>query len=264
MMPLSTPPFSVGDVVRVRAAVAPMLGEARISATVVSQQTAGHCVTLLERAQEWWRVRGDDAYEGWMHRGYLEPASGDEADWPVTTGAIVKRADGLVRAMPYGARVAPDSMVLEGNAYDEDDRRRAFPANANALARSAARHFVGASYLWGGITPWGVDCSGFVQAIAGMHGIRLPRDAWQQAGVGETVQSGALQRDAVVAGDLLFFSDREDQRITHVAMALGETRFVHSAVGRGGVTVEQLESPDEYLRKLVSQFVRAQRVAANE
>jgi cell wall-associated NlpC family hydrolase len=268
MTPIRLHEFAVSQAARVRAAVAPMMSEARISATQTSQQTSGHVVTLLESRGDWWHVRSEDGYEGWMHRGYLEPASGDERDWPVTTGAIVRRADGLVRPLPFGARVAPDSMVLSGESHDDDDRLRHYPAHATAIAHTAESMFPGAPYLWGGVTPWGCDCSGFVQAVFAMHGVALPRDAWQQASAGEAVVLDDVRDDARTAAvlhesDLLFFSDREDRRITHVALWLRGVRFVHSSVSRGGVTVEQLAgaaAPDAYVETLRRQFVSARRV----
>lgn len=102
--------------------------------------------------------------------------------------------------------------------------------NGAAIAASAAALFSGASYLWGGVTPWGVDCSGLMQRIALLHGVTLPRDAWQQA-----LATDAVTEDAAAAhapSDLLFFSDRDDRRVTHVGMALGDGRMVHSALTR--------------------------------
>lgn len=262
MSPTRLHDFQVGDSARVRAAVAPMMTEARISASLSSQLTSGHVVMLREQRGEWWLVRGEDDYDGWMHRGYLEPCTGDEADWPLTTGAIVRRADGLARALPFGARVAPDSMVLTGDAHDDDERARQFPPYADAVAHSAEALFVGASYLWGGVTPWGCDCSGFVQSVAAMHSIALPRDAWQQAEAGDPVDASSLDSDLLRPADLLFFSDRDDRRITHVAWYLAGGRFVHSAVSRGGVTVESLRVEDAYVDRLREQFLLARRIVS--
>ena len=103
--------------------------------------------------------------------------------------------------------------------------------------RSARSLFSGTSYQWGGVTPWGVDCSGFVQRIFALHGVPLRRDAWQQAD--DTV----LVSDDVTAehapGDLLFFSDRDDKRITHVGIGTGDGGMIHSSLARGGVYAEQ-------------------------
>jgi cell wall-associated NlpC family hydrolase len=66
--------------------------------------------------------------------------------------------------------------------------------------------------------------------------------------------------EAVRAGDLLFFSDRDDRHVTHVAVVLEADRLVHSALGRGGVSVELLTGDDAYVRRLLSQRVAARRI----
>jgi hypothetical protein len=60
---------------------------------------------------------------------------------------------------------------------------------------------------------------------------------------------------------LLFFSDRPDAHVTHVAIALGDRRIVHLALGRGGYAVEQLDADsDDYVRKLRTRFLFARSV----
>jgi cell wall-associated NlpC family hydrolase len=138
------------------------------------------------------------------------------------------------------------------------DRAARFPATAAAIAGSGATLFTGTSYLWGGVTPWGADCSGFVQAVFALHGVPLPRDAWQQALEGDAVSEDASE---LRPADLLFFTDREDRRITHVGLALGDARMAHVALGRGGFAVEQLgDAADPYVARLVGQRCAARRI----
>jgi cell wall-associated NlpC family hydrolase len=91
-----------------------------------------------------------------------------------------------------------------------------------------------------------------------LHGIQLRRDAWQQAEQGAAADHDMMHSRA---GDLLFFSDRVDGHITHVAMALGSKRIVHLALGRGGYAIERLDDErDPYVAKLRDRFVKARRV----
>lgn len=242
----------------VRSAVAPLLDEPRIAAPLTSQLLSGDVLTVMDRRGDWLQVRGPDAYEGWTHVGYVMSCSGDEDTWRVSLGCQVREASGHVRELPLGARIEPRATVVHGAAIDAVNRATAFPLDATAIAQSAATRYSGASYLWGGVTPWGCDCSGFVQRLFGLHGVSLPRDARQQVLEGRPTLADASGDHA--PGDLLFFSDREDQRITHVGVALGAHRMVHSAVMRGGIAIEQLLSDDPYVARLRTQCLAVRRV----
>ena len=246
----------------VRSPVAPLFDEPRVSSVQISQLLAGHHVELLEERDGWCCVRGLDQYEGWMHRGYLHAngaAYRPDGMHParMSLGCVVLR-HGTRHALPLRAYLAADDQLVSGEAVAVADVPHRFPGEASAITRTARRFFEGTSYLWGGVTPWGADCSGLVQTTFALHGVALPRDAWQQASVGRPVDTDP--RDAH-EGDLLFFSDRDDRHITHVAIALGEAGIVHLALGRGGFGVERLDdAKDPYVAGLVERFAGARRV----
>lgn len=251
----------------VRSAIAPMHGEPRVSSAQVSQALAGHMVDLLEEADEWCRVRAADGYEGWIHEGYLvrfpsAPSAVAQARRDFTPlfslGCVTVDDDDRRRALPLGALLTRHERPATGHAVPLDELPQLFPRTSDALCRSAKTLFVGASYQWGGLTPWGADCSGFTQAIFGLHGIQLPRDAWQQALIGNDARSDPTSAQAA---DLLFFSDRPDHRITHVGIGLGHGRMAHVALGRGGFAVDNFHDPsDGYVGKLRTRYVGARRV----
>lgn len=247
---------------RVRPPIAPMYAEPSVTSAQLSQRVAGQDVELLEEQDDWFLVRGEDAYEGWVHRGFLSPAPsagarGSAQMKRISLGCVVGNPSGSRRSLPLGARLSPEETVKSGDVVNETELQTRFPMTAVAITRSAQEFFQGAPYLWGGITPWGADCSGLVQTIYGLHGVKLPRDAWQQLEVGR--DAGDL--DELETADLAFFTDRDDRRATHVAIALGENRLVHLALGRGGFATENLgDTRDAYVQKLRERFLRARRV----
>ncbi|MEX2179169.1 MAG: NlpC/P60 family protein [Gemmatimonadaceae bacterium] len=246
----------------VRAPVAPMYADPMLTSIQISQRLSGHVVDLLDADDDWFLARGADAYQGWIHRGFLSPvpAAGARRSSQiarVSLGCVTAIPNGGRRALPLGAYLSPSEVVKSGDAIDHPALPMRFPRAAIAITRSAQDFFQGTSYLWGGITPWGADCSGFVQTIFAMHGIQLPRDAWQQSGTGD--EAGGL--NDLEAADLAFFSDRDDKLVTHVAIALGSGRLAHLALGRGGFAVETLgDRKDRYVAKLRERFLGARRV----
>ncbi len=256
----ATDPETLG-LKRVTVAVAPLLGEPRAAATMTSQYLYGQQLALLEQRGDWNRVRGGDAYEGWMHAGYLADAEAGSVATAVSLGCVVRDASSGRRALPLGALVDDVDSLIEGELVSIADTGEHFPMEGSAIAGTAIRFFEGTSYLWGGVTPWGADCSGLVQTVFGLHGIALPRDAGDQAlcGVETSPEAGAL-----AAADLLFFSDRDDGRITHVAIALGHGRIVHLALGRGGYAIETLSGEtDAYAVALRGRIRFARRVVGS-
>jgi gamma-D-glutamyl-L-lysine dipeptidyl-peptidase len=244
----------------VRAPVAPLHAEPKASSEQVSQSVAGHLATVLEVRGSWRRVRLGDGYEGWMHEGYLESGalSAEESRaWNASAryslGCTVVDAESDVeRVLPLGARIRSDATIVDGGALDAQEVRRRYPPGRMEICASAARWFSSAPYQWGGITPWGADCSGMIQTVFRLHSVALPRDARQQAELGTALD---LDPAAWRAGDLLFFSDRTDGRITHVALVSSLRALMHVAIGRGGFAVEHIDNAsDPYTVALMSRL----------
>ena len=112
------------------------------------------------------------------------------------------------------------------------------PVSPGALHQSAApvrgqqivntaKQYIGVPYVWGGSTPAGFDCSGFVQYVFQLHGIPLPRTSRQQWTAGKSIATSQLQ-----PGDLVFFNT-SGSGVSHLGIWVGDGQFIHASSSRG-------------------------------
>lgn len=137
----------------------------------------------------------------------------------------------------------------EKNNASGDEKKSTKKADTDELLASATS-FLGLAYRFGGTTPAGFDCSGFMQYIfKKTYAINLPRTSAAQATVGTPVRREDLQ-----AGDLVFFRT-SGSRISHVGMYVGNNRFIHSP--RTGKSIEITSLSNKYWN---SKYATARRV----
>ena len=115
---------------------------------------------------------------------------------------------------------------------DFDFELQAAPLPASTSLWENALDYLNTSYLWGGKSMFGIDCSGFTQAVFRLQGINLPRDAYEQEELGEAIDFEEAQ-----LGDLAFFTNK-DEKVIHVGI-LGENHTIIHASGR--VRIDELK-----------------------
>ncbi len=227
----------------IRVPAAPVRRKARHQAEMVNQLLFGEPVRILkEKKGNWFKVCGlHDQYEGWLTGHMLEQVGEEEARRPVEFLAAdafnrilldgqpmwIPAASYLPQLSGKEGRLGSISYQWEGQVI----KRPAEEYSADAL-RAIALSWLNAPYCWGGRTMMGVDCSGFVQIVFRMLGFDLPRDAWQQAQEGKTVDK---LRHAQT-GDLAFFDDKDE--IVHVGILLSPEQIIHAA---GRVRIDTID-----------------------
>ena len=134
------------------------------------------------------------------------------------------KADGLIGPVTYSALLGkemPD--ITHGASY-----------LANSIV-SLSMNYIGVPYVFGGTSPYGFDCSGYVQYVFANAGISIPRTADVQYDFGTPISTTDL-----VSGDLVFFSTYT-YGASHVGIYLGDNKFIHASSSRG-VTIDSLGS----------------------
>lgn len=220
-----------------RIAVAPLRADASDKAEIVSQLLFGEHVEIVQQGERWWLVQnGYDGYEGWIDFRQLALISQQQFVKmhdcsqlaPLSFNNVLTAADGSLYHLSPASNLpyledgycftGTEKFKLNFNAYD--NRNVDFHGNIE----ETAKFFQNIPYLWGGRHLFGLDCSGFVQTVFKMLGIKLNRDASQQAEQGELV--GFLAE--CKAGDVAFF-DNDEGRITHVGIMLSPNEIIHSS-----------------------------------
>ncbi|HEY0896250.1 MAG TPA: C40 family peptidase [Sphingobacteriaceae bacterium] len=239
-----------------RLSAIPLRAEPSDRSEMVSQLLFGDHVEILEREEKWCRVRMDyDDYEGWLDPKQLaEISEAEYREFGNSTDILGLQPCHRARHEQTGEalHLMPGSTLpgyrhpvfgageirlrLEGEALKQ--RRESFDREVEAVSR----FYLNAPYLWGGKTPFGIDCSGLTQIVYKQFGIRLQRDASQQALQGELV---AFLQEART-GDLAFF-DNDEGRITHVGIMIGNAEVVHAS---GRVRIDSIDDQGIFNREL--------------
>lgn len=115
---------------------------------------------------------------------------------------------------------------------------------------SDAHNYIGSRYVYGTSGPNTFDCSGFTSYLYKQYGVSLPRTSTSQGTVGRYVDKNSL-----VEGDIVCFSNRSDRKINHVGIYVGDGNFIHASTSVRGVVMDSL-----YSNYYVNHYVTARRV----
>lgn len=223
----------------------PMRFEPSDRSEMVNQILFGESMDILDANEKWYMVRlHHDQYEGWVDKKQIAllPENYDTPELNTVTAPllVVQNQSGGFNFIPAGSRihVAAQSIQAGGTTFMVSDQE---VKNAIAPAEIAlgAMIFLDTPYLWGGRTLMGIDCSGFTQLVYRMAGHFIPRDAHQQATIGQDI---AFLEEAQT-GDLAFF-DNAEGKITHVGIVISQKEGSFKSIihASGKVRMDQLDN----------------------
>lgn len=176
-----------------------------------------------------------DNYECWIDRGlHTEISVSEFENWNKTATEtttelftqITNETTGITYPILRGASYPQEKFQIEGNTFSLVAKNNDATASQSPLQklRTYVTSYLNVPYLWGGKSPFGLDCSGFTQIIFKQLGIKIPRDSYQQAEIGTEVPFVSEAR----TGDLAFFENAEG-RIIHVGIVLEEGLIIHAS-----------------------------------
>ena len=222
--------------------IVPIRLESSDTAEMVTQALYGDFFKVLEQRKKWSRIRfSSDNYEGWIdNKQYLEI---EESDYLELSGLDIKLSKDLIEfvtdasnniyPIPVGSNL--NGLKLLNHKFDGSILSS---TNEKSEIVKTAFVFLNAPYLWGGKTPFGIDCSGFTQMVYKLNGYKLLRDASQQASQGEALSF----IEESEPGDLAFFDNVEGQ-ITHVGIIMEDNYIIHA---HGKVRIDRLDHSGIY------------------
>lgn len=223
-------------------AVIPLRAESSDRSEIVSQILFGEHFEILEKNNQWYRVKLHyDNYEGWIDSKQCQIIS-ERNYHDLSNEAIILNADlvefvtnpkSSLLAIPLGASLS----FLSHNDINKDgyefEGLKAVGIKPKSNIIQSAFMYLNAPYLWGGKTPFGIDCSGFTQMVYKLCGYKLLRDASQQATQGDALSF----IEESEPGDLAFF-DNEEGKIIHVGIIMENNYIIHAS---GKVRIDRLD-----------------------
>jgi hypothetical protein len=223
-------------------AIIPLRFEPSDRSEIVSQVLFGEHFEILEQLKQWSRIKMQyDDYEGWIDSKQLQLISESSFN-QLSKDAIILNADlieyttapnNLLIPIPLGSSVSfLNYNDINTSNFDFEGTKISGIKPKECLINTAFL-YLNAPYLWGGKTPFGIDCSGFTQMVYKLNGYKLLRDASQQATQGEALSF----IEESEPGDLAFF-DNEDGNITHVGIIMEDNYIIHAS---GKVRIDRLD-----------------------
>lgn len=209
---------------------------------MLSQILFGEKYRIVDHVGHWHKIETIfDNYSGWIdsdHQQFTED-NGDSVGHVLNRSLLCFRSDRTKVVLEAGCEVyLPDfeskTFFTGNNKYTTIPDFNPQYFKGNESIPDTALRFINTPYIWGGRIPSGIDCSGFVQLVYKIHGIKIPRDSCQQVNAGENISFLHESK----AGDLVFF-DNEIGQVSHVGMILSGGLVIHAS---GRVRIDSIDN----------------------
>jgi cell wall-associated NlpC family hydrolase len=237
--------------------VADLRSEPDFRSERLNQALLGDEVKLLEKNKEWTFVQLCDGYKGWVQSNQLLEIGHLKEFTHIVKGEIVNvykepntNSERLTKVV-FNTKLIVHKFqknfacieLFSGYGWVDSNELIGMKEqcvlsqnNVGEMIRMAKK-FIGVPYLWGGKTPFGFDCSGFVQTLFDYFLVKIPRDTNDQIKIGKEVED-------LLQGDLVFFP-------RHVGICCEDNEFIHSSLSNGSVAVDNLSDKFIAARRVI-------------
>lgn len=227
----------------------PLRSEPDDKSEMVSQLLFGDHFEVLSSSKQWLKIKlAYDSYEGWIDKKQCLQLDKKEFEALEETPSILTNdlvnfvEDEPKQLLPVvlGSRLPnykTNLFKIKGKAFRYDGQTVSKKGSKKQLIKTAFM-YLNVPYLWGGKTPFGIDCSGFTQMVYKINGFKLGRDASDQAKQGEVLSF----IEESEPGDLAFF-DNNEGTIIHVGIILANNYIIHAS---GKVRIDRLDQSGIY------------------
>lgn len=218
----------------------PCRAEGNDRSEMVTELLFGEQYQVLENKTKWLKIKcTHDSYEGWIDLRQHDVSK--KCEHIAKRVNMVHSKNGRL-TLSNGEKevlLSPGALLSDACHGQIGIDNEIFDLNAEYGIRKIsdlpelAKMYLNTPYLWGGRSIWGIDCSGFCQVLFALANISIPRDASQQALIGEEIKLEDIE-----ATDLAFFQN-DKGLITHVGMILFDKQIIHAS---GFVRIDELDS----------------------
>ena len=207
---------------------------------MINQIIYGDIIEILEEKEKWVKIKSVfDDYIGWIDiKQYFKIDDNIKLDlnnpiYSINLVEFIENNNNELVTIPIGSDISNISLMN----HKFDGKTISGKNNRNSIVNTALS-FLNSPYLWGGKTPFGIDCSGFTQMVYKINGYKLSRDAKDQADQGETLSF----IEESEAGDLAFFNNDQGD-IIHVGIILQNNHIIHAS---GKVRIDRIDHSGIY------------------
>ena len=235
----------------VKTAYANIYSDPQFSSQLVTQALFFETLEVISHHGNWFKVSQWDDYIGYIHKFYLFDDITDKEKKYVIKDRFLFLYDSIdfkniTMVAPFGCEIP--AILVDNNYYMIESDNKYFFKESSSIFKNdkrseiieCSKKLIGSPYLWGGKTPFGYDCSGFVQQVFKSINISLQRDTSEQI---KDKRMDSIDITSVDIGDIIFF-DIEGKGVDHIGIWYGENQIIHCG---GEVKIQSIKEFENHI-----------------